>query len=161
MIFRLMRVTLATLLAFSLMMPIMTASAQGASDDDVNAAAVIVETDGEIGEIYLFDSAAQPGAACSVQPISSRLLVEITPMRIHRSPTGPSTQLIQVWVDAWQIHSDASRTLIASEVVQGRVGAAPGYVELGNGGIEIDAGYATEVVVTAEVIWHDAGDEPS
>lgn len=160
MIGRTPRALLAALLALTVVLAALPSVVIAQAGDEVNAAAAIIESDGDIGEIYLFDSPAQPGASCSIQPISSRLRVTVTPMRVHTSTAGPDNQLVQVWIDAWDV-SNGGSTLITSVVRQGRVNDVGGFVELGAGGIAIDAGYAKEVTVTVEVIWHDDEDDPS
>jgi uncharacterized protein YgiM (DUF1202 family) len=156
-----MRVVLAILLTAGFALSAMPGRAIAQPDDEVNAAAVIVDSDGDTGYVYLFDSPEAPGAVCSIQPITGRLLINVSPINVHRSANGPDAQLVVMWIDAFEVNGD-QYTLLNTIDDAVRTNATTGIAQFGgSGGYTIDAGYAGNVVIRVEVSWSDDEDEES
>lgn len=157
---RLMRTLLAVLLAAGFALAALPEGTGAQGDDEVGAAGVIIDSEGDTGDVYLFDAPASPGVVCRSQAITDRLILSVTPLNVLRSDNGPDEQLVLVWVDAYEVVGD-QYTIIDSAYDEARTDSVTGIAELGDPstGFTIDAGYAGNVIVQLEVVWNDDDDE--
>ncbi len=107
----------------------------GTSGDEVGAAAVLIEANGETGNVYFYDTPEYPGSFCWLLPGYSPAgdqFISLPPVSIEAAP-GRSAQFVRVFAESWSYDPQTNESTVIDGVSeQGTIDPNLGYINLGD-----------------------------